>query len=403
MFSGVPHKTFNVAETKFNDAYPPNATTIEEFMAESESKKRGGKVVKATESDNLLHPDLGNGFVGAAFRAYNSHYEFVVSPDDVWIAITTALAAEVDRHPEGMRDLFVNHKGKKELVVTGIGSIHTADYDKLIDLMSSEIDSNTKDCIKSWVECNFSTTTPKIRTISKVVLMGAMKNYFSYKICLKCGLPTVTLLGTVEDWKEIRNRVAKLATWNIGKLTNWSRVLELVLDKFIDAFDGNVDVDFWNRIAHQTGGGSGPRYLQGWILAFIPFDDSGNYVLNDINTIKETGQFGRVDTNNVPASAVEVPVTIDDNGTEYKTMFCAGALVSKRYGPGAIGTSLDWALIDVTGELLEHKESAKESAKLSDSSSKQEGICTITSLSLSGVILGAAVAVASLLFYRYKH
>jgi len=33
--------------------------------------------------------------------------------------------------------------------------------------------------------------------------MGAMKRY------LFCGIPEVTLLGTLEDWKDLRNRVDK--------------------------------------------------------------------------------------------------------------------------------------------------------------------------------------------------
>lgn len=346
MLTGV---TFPIKNTKLNDIYPPKKVSVFDFILNSKWViENKGKILKATDTEGTVVPDLGNGFVGAAFRAYNQHYNLVINPDDVWIAITTALASEINRHAEQMRHLFVNHEGNKELVIYGNGSILTANYDYLINQISDEINKNTKDDIRCWLECNFSTTTPKIKTISKVVLMGAMKNYFSYKMYLLCGLPKVTLTGSIEDWREIRRRVERLANWNAPNLSKWSEVLAYVLDKFVDVFQGKVDTDFWNGIAHETGGGSGPRYLQGWILSFIPFNDSGKYILNDLETIMNTGKFGIVDTNDIPTSAVEVPVTINDNGKEYKTIFYAGAIMSKKLDHDTIGTSLDWALIDFT-------------------------------------------------------
>jgi len=342
--------TFIVADTKLNDKYPPEQINLVDYMAKTKIvTDNNGRILKTSSvSENLVAPDLGNGFVGAALRAYNKHYHLVISPDDVWIAITTALAGEINRHSEEMRHLFVNHTDKKELVVYGGGNIMSANYDRLVDLMSEEIEKNTKDNIKSWMECNFSTSTLVTKTISKIVLMGSMKNYFSYKMCLDCGLPKVTLQGNIGDWQEIRKRVELLSTWNIESLSKWSVVLQSVLDKFVDAFNGKVDVNFWNGIAYRTGGGSGPRYLQGWILAFIPFNDVGKYILNDMTTIMTAGKYGKVDTNDVPTSAVEVPVTIDDNGTIYQTIFYGGAIVSKKFDAETIGTSLDWVLIDVT-------------------------------------------------------
>ena len=45
-------------------------------------------------------------------------------------------------------------------------------------------------------------------------------------------------------------------------------------------------------MAHIKGGGSGPRHLAGWVLAFVAFDDKGHYILNDVDKIKKTNDFG---------------------------------------------------------------------------------------------------------------
>jgi len=342
--------TFDVDPTKEPAAgRTPAASSIEQHLAQ-ELERNGGKVLKATNvsKDKYIATRFVNGFVGACITAYNEHYHLQIGPDEVWVTITSSLSRYITANAEKLRDVFVSHEGKMELEALGGGNIHSADYSSLIGQLSDQIDKNTKGDIRNWIECSFSTTTPESKIVSKVVLMAAMKEYFSYKMSLMCGLPKVTLQGTVEDWKEIRARVDKLPEFKDKTLSAWSQVLALVLDQFVAAFTNKaVDTDFWNRIAHIQGGGSGPRYLAGWVLAFVGFDDAGHYVLKDAASIKQNNDFGRMDTNDVPTATVQVPVTIDDNGKEYKTIFYAGPMLA-TFHENTVSTALDWALVDVT-------------------------------------------------------
>lgn len=341
--------TFDVADTKLDNQWgKPQSCTVKQYVEKQPFvQRKKGIVLKTTEQENTIRPDINNGFVGACLRAYNQHYHLVLRPDDVWIAITTSLSRFIDKNAKEMRSTFVDHDNVKDLVVYGVGDIQSANYEQLIKDMMVLIDENTKDDIAEWLTCDFTTSTETTRTVSRVVLMGAMKNYFNYKMCLECGLPKVTLQGTKADWQVIRNRIDKMLNWGNKDLVMWHSVLFPVLDNFVGAFDNNVDKDFWNRIACETGGGSGPSYLKGWILSFIAFDDVGKYILNPIDQINETNDYGKVDTNDIPTSTVEVPVTIDDNGTEYKTIFYAGNMVC-RVDAEKIRPCIDWALIDVT-------------------------------------------------------
>lgn len=308
------------------------------------------KVVDESTPETCIQPNLGNGLAGVALEAYNKHHELILKPDDIWIAIGSVFASYVDRNAERMRNTFVNHEGKIELVAKGDGNIYSADYNDLIKQIVTQIEENTKSDVREWMECDFSTTTRLSRVVSQLILMSAMKNYFSFKMSLECNLPKVTLEGTKEDWVKIYKRVDFLRTFKEESvLQRWADVLEYALQHFIDAFDGKIDeANFWNRIAHQTGGGSGPRYIEGWILAFYPFDDSGKYCLNDIYSIREGKRFGKINTNDVSTSVVSVPVTIDDNGREYKTKFITG-LISGRTDKEetALRPNIGWALVDV--------------------------------------------------------
>lgn len=295
---------------------------------------------------NIKAAAFGNGLLGTAVEAYNQHYHLILSPDDVWISIALSLARYVDAHAERMRHVFVTHSGQKELVVYGSGTIFTANYQSLVDQLNKHIQKNTKADIKAWIECNFSTTTDHTRLISQIVCMAAMKHYFSYKMVLSCGLPKVTLRGTKYDWETIIEKLSFLRSLNEQVLTEWSKVLEYVLTYFVDAFDNKIDPDFWNRIAHVTGGGSGPSYVEGWILAFFPFDKETKYCLNSIDTIKEGSRFGHVETGDVASCSVTVPVIIDDNGRIYNTEFLAGLLATEVINNG-LEPLPSWALIDM--------------------------------------------------------
>lgn len=59
----------------------------------------------------------GHALFKAYLAAYNAHEDLVLSPDDIWLMITIYYSHYVVKNAEQMRHLFVDHEGKKELVV----------------------------------------------------------------------------------------------------------------------------------------------------------------------------------------------------------------------------------------------------------------------------------------------
>ncbi|KAL9648544.1 hypothetical protein ABK040_012204 [Willaertia magna] len=210
------------------------------------------------------------------------------TPDHVWLAIAQGFAKHIDNNAEELRNKFVDHEGKKTIVIDGdkygikTGNPYN-DWPSVINEFSDEIDKRIKTNARDLIECNFSTTDKSASIASKVCLMDAMKNYFEYRVSLCCGLPQVTLLGTIQDWENIRQR-----TQTIGEeysLQWWTDRLLFILDKFIDSAKGKVDKPFWNRICHRT-----------------------------------------VDTNDIPKGLSIAPFVLDDNGNEMKYEFVGGFL-----------------------------------------------------------------------------
>lgn len=216
-----------------------------------------------------------NGFVRTVVDAYNNHHNLIIRPDDIWAAIMTQFSFYINKNAEEFRGKFVDFEGKKELDVSVAGSLRTAPYDTLVKLMAKKIDKNLVDPqVKQWILPNFSTTTDNDLVTVGIVFMASMKKYFNYGFSLSCGIPYITLKGTTEDWKNIYTRLGKLKEY---KLEKWYDMLEPILEQFVNAKQGKVDLEFWQRIAHYEPGGSGPSQISGWITTFCVFDEQGNW------------------------------------------------------------------------------------------------------------------------------
>lgn len=74
--------------------------------------------------------------------------------------------------------------------------------------------------------------------------MGAIKEYFGYKMELCCGLPFVTLTETVDDWKNVLRRAEQLPQFDLAEtkfMSRWCQMLLLVLQNLVQSAEGNAD------------------------------------------------------------------------------------------------------------------------------------------------------------------
>jgi Domain of unknown function (DUF4419) len=115
----------------------------------------------------------------------------------------------------------------------------------------------------------FSTTGPVEQAAAEVVLLDAMQSYFEYVVGSLCGIPTITLEGTHEDWNTLAGRVQGFREFGLGL---WLDVLSPILDQFALAFQGDADQEFW-RSLYKFNSMSGGAVINGWITAFFPYQN----------------------------------------------------------------------------------------------------------------------------------
>jgi len=244
--------------------------------------KEKKKIIACSFGDEQLLNLGEDAFYQCIVRAYANHQSVVLTPDMIWILITQGFSNYVNAHSEEMRPLLVNHEGKKELAVNSEENLLSkkADWPKLMGDFTSMINENTKGDIAQTITADFTTTSPVERVASQITLMDCMKSYFEYVVMrISCGIPSITLKGTPEDWQSVLDRTRKLEAYGTGK---WLKELEPILTEFVHAAEGTPNQEFWqdivkkHRVKKFRGGGCSdemPTQLDGWLLKFFPNEE----------------------------------------------------------------------------------------------------------------------------------
>lgn len=243
-------------------------------------------------------------FYQCMVKAYAEHKSVTLSPDMMWLLISQGFARYVNAHSEELRSQLVYHEGKQDLMVMTKDDLLSgkADWGKLMNDFSKQIERHTKGEVAKTIAADFSTTTPVERIASQITLMESMKSYFNYLAGrIGCGIPSVTLQGTPDDWRAVLSKTQKLGQYG---LSEWTQTLEPILNEFIKTAEGNPNQRFWQEMVKKQRvdefasarpcSADKPTELDGWILKFFPTEDG--YTLDRVPYTKSMpAEFVRVE------------------------------------------------------------------------------------------------------------
>jgi len=266
------------------------------------------------------------GFVHAVYLAFNHHIPLCFGPDDLWNLIIQGVSKHIEKNAEKLRDKFVDFDGKKMLMITRNSFIKghaDNDWAGCFEEWSQQITENIgEDNTKNFIP-SFSTTGPLEKAVHELSLMDCMKSYFEYGMRTLCGISKVKLLGSLEDWKQLRNMLTNLRQY---ELDWWMDAIEPVVDMIIKTYTGELKGEeskkFWYSIykKYSTHGSGASTYVTGWITNFFPYNCNGSqrygfatleYLMNeDKDELRGWGPSpGSIDHNYVPNGVLACPFT----------------------------------------------------------------------------------------------
>eukprot|EP00903_Cladosiphon_okamuranus_P020088 g18451.t1 len=321
-------------------------------------KKFPGQIVAVSTESATASAEAGlarasKGLISAIMTAYSTHCDLIVSPDDVWLTILAQFCAYVNKNAEGLRNRIVEHEGKEELVAC---STPPADYPRMIKHLLGLIRKNIKSPeLADWFRPGFSTTTERDEVCAAATAMASLQAYFEFTMCVTCGIPSVTLLGTVGDWKLLREKIERLLEFEVdgnpdGKVIEiWVGYLRRVCDGFVESAEhpGSPEtLEFWDKVLSHISHGSGMRYTTGWVSAFTCFNSDGDF----LGKRKAAGaEFPMIRDSEICHNVVSCPVKIIDGMTEFAGTLFSGQTVCEAERAGETGHPTvrprnDWCL-----------------------------------------------------------
>jgi hypothetical protein len=207
--------------------------------------------------------------VAAVHHAFMDHRPLRFSPDTIWLMICQAVANHINAHAEELRHRFVAHEGKALISVKRDDFVKGSPenpWAEVIDGFCGLVREHVGPSIDLFLPA-FTTTGPVERAAAGVVLLDAIQSYFTFVLRTLCGIPAITLEGTMADWESLAQRTEEFIGFGLER---WVEVLRPILRQFVRASTGDVDAVFW-RSLYKLNDQSGGPVITGWITSFFPY------------------------------------------------------------------------------------------------------------------------------------
>ncbi len=230
--------------------------------------------------------------ISGLYQSYCQHFPLSFSPDDFWLLIIQNISHQMEvkfneiiknnsfkiKTKNYLNKIFQNKKDSENLI-----------YQLVLELLKKEQE------ILSLIEPNFTTSSRIIKYITCINLVSTYGKFSPFDLePYGCGIPNVTLKGSIKDWenilekiKSIKNLKYKEIYFDKDSFDLWLDEIYEIMVKIAESKKGKTNINFWQemikkKIDQKPVELSGKlvnqnmEYITGWITKFFPFDKKGN-------------------------------------------------------------------------------------------------------------------------------
>jgi len=334
--------------------------------------KVGKKIIFFPEeqSDHKTVPCANNGLIQTLQECYDNHRPLVLTPDVIWLTICQGVSIHLNEHYDSLKNVIFTDNKPNEIVVRNDSLEYSANHWKhLIGSFSNETKKYTKKDFYSFFVSEFTTTSSIDKTAYQVTLLESYKKAFEYIGETGCGIPSIQISGSKEDWLLMLEKIDML---DMLGLTRWKENLKPIISEFVNAADNNPNIEFWKSI-YKNASEYNAFYISGWILKLFPYvkELETNGVYDQAREAMKVGEsfvpnkfiegdrylLSTLSTDNFPSGVAKIQVTwVNYNkGLTKKIEVYAGFLAIKQYSDKSLEPLISWVICEENAPESNHK------------------------------------------------
>jgi len=209
-----------------------------------------------------------HGFIETLHQCFAYHKPLYIRPDDIKFMILQGIANLIALKEQGA-DAFVKHSEKKEVTAymteTELKNDPVLVGQELLKVTTPHL----TDRGQTWAKMKFSTTIPTHSLTAITALFACVKTRFKWRVATFCGIPSVTLLGKVEDWQTLHDATRELDVDKLFGSMGWTPRLHNFMAQLLATRKGEQNVNWWKSI-YKYKEGSGSHSITGNCLQLFP-------------------------------------------------------------------------------------------------------------------------------------
>jgi hypothetical protein len=287
-----------------------------------------------------------NSFFCACNEAYTNHIPLELTVDHIKLTIVQAFAIHVNMNSDKLKNALVSHNDKKNIIIERNDFETGSDknpWSEVFEQFAVSVKNNSKDSeLIDLIQLKTQTTTNESFAAMNIAIMDTFQKFYDYELVTKCGIPRITLKGSIEDWTSLKQLLKQMEKYDFDWYTN---KMSAIIDEFILASEGTPNITFWKTMMKYENRSGGP-YYQGWIKYFFPYlknNKDGGYLKS-----KYTDDL-IITTRVIPSGISTVPVTWIYNNDKINLKFHSG-FVGISISEDSVTPQILWAIQNLSDE-----------------------------------------------------
>lgn len=219
------------------------------------------------------------GLIGYLYYCWAKEIGVELRPDMLYYRLISEIAHDVLKRSEEYRSIFTDSNEKKTIMIQTIGE-YELDPETLVAALKNLVPN--KEFLNLIVNTKFASEPDGAQLARNIVFCQMGIPYYSYMTCL-CGIPSVKVEGTLDEWMLLYNNINRLIALlkGINHITDFIQQYNNIIGNIIYfSFGQKVNdlklmysngIDFYKDMFNndenpRCGSGHVPDIIHGWIL-----------------------------------------------------------------------------------------------------------------------------------------